>query len=157
MLTRKHLLWVVLIGPALSSSVVSAAPVEFTARIDAASVEGETTLLTMQVTPAATLPVLVTGLTEIKDRNGLPAGVDALVPDLEVKVGGLFTASGVLALEIEIVGGREFELKGQIQVVDTQGRTMQVLGFVIEVPEAARIQGPRGESLTFAELEAARL
>lgn len=150
---RKHLLGLAVLAWVFSWSVGRAAPVEFTARIAAVTPDGETTVLTMQVTPSVSIPVLVTALTEIKDENGLPAGVDALVPDVEVKVEGLFTASGVLALELQLVGGQEFELKGQITAVDPAG-AIQLHGFTVVVPETARIQGPRGEPLSFADLVA---
>ncbi|GAB4254029.1 MAG: hypothetical protein Kow00109_29590 [Acidobacteriota bacterium] len=150
---RKYLLGVAVLAWVVSWSVGRAAPVEFTARIAAVTTEGETTVLSMEVTPAVTIPVLVTALTEIKDQNGLPADAGALVPGVEIKVEGLFTASGVLALELELVGGQEFELKGQITAVDPAG-AIELLGFTVFVPETARIQGPRGEPLSFSDLVA---
>ncbi len=118
------------------------------------------TQLTVQLTPSISIPVRVTEDTEIRDEGDLPVSILDLSPNMALKIKGVFTASGILADQIEIQqNAAQFEIRGSISEVtpDGEGGSIVVSGFSIQVPESAEIRNRDGDPLTFGALAVGQL
>ena len=102
----------------------------------------------------ADLQVLVDESTEIEDEDGDPLSLAEILVGSFVKVEGIFTPEGILAVDIKVGGeAKEFEVKGQIANIDTDNRKISVANIVILVPAEAEIKDASGAPLLFADLE----
>ncbi|HSR51731.1 MAG TPA: DUF5666 domain-containing protein [Acidobacteriota bacterium] len=151
--------WIIaLLLAAAATAWTAAAPsqVEFSAtlvRIDSDPTLGDT--LIMGVTPEAELAVRVTPSTEIRDLQNLPIGVGALETGSVLKIEGIFTDVGILAQEVKVTDDEtQFELRGLIESVDAQARTVSLLGFTLEVSPSAQIRDRAGNPIPFDDLQA---
>ena len=105
----------------------------------------------MAITPEVRLAVLISDQTEIHDPDSGPLGPAALEVGQSIKVEGIFTDLGLLALEIELSSdGDGFNLKGPIQSIGNG--QIEVLGLLVIVPPEAEISDIDGP-LAFGELE----
>lgn len=136
---------------------IRAAPsqVEFSATlvdIDSDPTLGDT--LIMGVTPESELAVRVTGATEIRDLQNLPIGVEGLDIGSVLKIEGIFTNVGILAQEVKVTDDdKEFELRGLIEAINSQARTLSLLGFTVSVSPGAEIRDRAGSRIPFEDLQ----
>ena len=129
--------------------------IEFVAEITAIDTSGEFTVLTVAITPEVRLDVLISDQTEIHDPDSGPLAPAALEVGQSIKVEGIFTDLGLLALEIELSSdGDGFTLKGPIQSIG-EGQ-IEVQGLQVIVPPEAEISDIHGP-LAFGELEVGQL
>ncbi len=160
---RRLLLGGFLLAFAAMATVVFPATtqVEFVATLQGISTGPDgVTELTVQLTPSISVPVRVTEDTEIRDDGDLAVSVLDLSPNMTLKIKGVFTASGILAHEIEVQqNAAEFEIRGLISEVTPggDGGSIVVSGFPIQVPETAEIRGRDGSDLSFADLAVGQL
>ncbi|MDA2938242.1 DUF5666 domain-containing protein [Acidobacteria bacterium AH-259-A15] len=133
--------------------------IEFVAEVVSVTAgDGDVVLLEMSLTPEFTITVRVTGETEIRDENEDPISVADLIVGMFLKVKGVFTSEGILALEIEVTDEEyEFEFKGKIESVDTTNQTISISGYVILVPKEAEIKDGEGHLLEFIDLVVGQL
>ena len=117
--------------------------IEFVAEITAIDTSGEFTVLTVAITPEVSLGVLISDQTEIYDANSGQLDPSALAVGQSIKVAGIFTDLGLLALEIELSSdGDGFNLNGPIQSI--ADRQIEVLGLRVVVPPEAEISDAHG-------------
>jgi hypothetical protein len=132
----------------------AASQVEFVAAIKSIDIEGtEAATIIMTLTPTFDLTVAVTGMTEIRGEGD----IELTIPDLEagmiLKVEGIFMEGGILAKEIQVFEGvAEFEVKGEIEAIDTAASTITVAGIIIKVDAETEIRGAFGP-ITLADLQ----
>jgi hypothetical protein len=137
----------------VSITLLSAAPIEFTAAVGSVEKDGDSVKLYLSLTDSFTSPVWITDQTEIRDKEGEPLGIDDLEVGMVVAVEGRPTELGVVALEIRIVENlNDFELKGEIQSIDSGARLLVLMGFTVHVHEEAEIKGTQGRSLELEDL-----
>lgn len=133
-----------------------AAPLEFYAVVqEKVEVDAASTDLIVQLTPDFTLAVRVTSLTGIKDRDGMPIGLDEIQPGDLIAVEAIHTESGLLALEVQKQDqGSEFELKGILESVDpgADPPTIQLLGLTVVIGPETRIWDHTRQILTLDAL-----
>jgi len=132
------------------------AEIEFFAELEAVSGNGSAGFvdLTMILTSSFTMNVRATNATEIKDDNGLDIPLGDLVNYVgaTLKIEGYFTASGILAQEIEVnEDTQHFEIKGVIEEISDPQITL--LGMPVTVADSAQIKHVDGTPLTFGDLE----
>ncbi len=142
----------------LPGSFLAASQLEFSAVLQSVEKEGSSvTLLTMRLTPSASLPVRATNATEFRDINGLPITVDDLMPGMLLEIEALFTDQGILAREVQVSDDEnDFQVRGRIQSVTPQGNdAVRILVglFDILVPFSAEIFDSNGRTLTIDDLE----
>ncbi|RPJ81723.1 MAG: hypothetical protein EHM18_16560, partial [Acidobacteria bacterium] len=114
--------------------------VEFVATVAAIdATDSRSGVLAMQLTPTYALSVRATSRTEIRDASDFPLTFSDIKNGMKLKVEGMFTEEGILARELEITQGtHEVELKGVLEAVNPQARTITVAGMVI--PLAAQLE-----------------
>ncbi len=129
------------------------AQIEFTGELEGFDPSADPPLVQVRLTPGLSVPLQVSEATEIRNEEGVEIGLDGLELGQLLRVRGLFAPTGILALEIEVVGDvAEFELRGVIEAIG-EGRRIEVVGLAILVPESAEIKDQFGNLLTFAELD----
>jgi len=136
--------------------VVYAAPSEVELIGEVASVEtvGESTELMVALRGDVAFKVIVTDQTEIRDEDDDPLNAVDLKVGMTVKVKGTFTGDSILADEITVSEDKNsVEVKGPIQSVDLEARTITLLGFTFSVPEEAEVKDSEGNPLDLSELE----
>jgi hypothetical protein len=147
----KRVVFLVVFLLAVGHGFSAPSQVEFVAKVKAIEPESdEVANLTMQLTPTFDMNVRVTEMTEIRGEGDVELSVNDLEPGMLLKIEGIFTDATILAKEIQVFEGvSDFEVKGVVTAVDTAGKTITVLGLVIEVTDETEIRGVE----SFADLK----
>ncbi|RPJ51681.1 MAG: hypothetical protein EHM23_33800 [Acidobacteria bacterium] len=128
--------------------------VEFVATVAAINATDSLSgLLSMQLTPTYAISVRATSRTEIRDENDFPLAFSALKTGMKLKIEGMFTEEGILAREIGVTqGSHEIEVRGTLEAVNLQTRTVTVAGLVIPLAAQLEIRSEDGLWLDLAGL-----
>ncbi|RPJ59924.1 MAG: hypothetical protein EHM23_12295 [Acidobacteria bacterium] len=121
----------------------AASQVEFVAKVKAIETESdEVGTLTMQLTSTFDMKVRVTEMTEIRGEGDAELSIKNLETGMLLKIEGIFTDAMILAKEIQVFEGvSAFEVKGEIEKVDTAAKTITLLGLVINVTDDTELNG----------------
>ena len=139
----------------LGTTTSVAAPFEFFATVTGNTGDS----LELEITPAVTINVLVTGLTEIKDNDGMPIPIADIPGDSKatVAVEAFHTGSEFVALEVQLQSSlSEFELRGKVleaDIKDGEG-TIILNGLLVQVQEGVtEIKDENGTHLSLSDLK----
>jgi len=148
----KRIVFLVLFLLTVGYGFSAASQVEFVAKVKAIEAESdEVANLTMQLTPTFDMKVRVTEMTEIRGEGDAELSVADLKTGMLLKIEGIFTDAMILAKEIQVFEGvAAFEVKGEIEKVDTTAKTITVLGLVIKWTDETNLKGVEA----FADLKA---
>ncbi|RPJ80419.1 MAG: hypothetical protein EHM18_18555 [Acidobacteria bacterium] len=129
----------------------AASQVEFVAKVKAIEVESdEVANLTMQLTSTFDMKVRVTEMTEIRAEGDAELTAEDLKVGMLLKIEGIFTDATILAKEIQVFEGvSAFEIKAEIEAIDTAAKTITVMGLLIKVTDETSIKGVE----SFADLQ----
>jgi hypothetical protein len=141
----------------ISTPTLVAAPFEFFAEVANDPGDSLPSTLELKITPAVSINVLVTGLTEIKEMNGAPSNIGSISQYDLVAVEAFYSGSQFVALEIQRQSSlSEFELRGWVSAVDIDdgGESITLNGLLVQVEEGvAEIKDEDGTHLSLSELK----
>ncbi len=128
--------------------------VEFTAKLvrvdDSTSSQPS---LVVRLTEDREIPVRVSPTTQVRNENGMSAGLRALRAGDRLKIEGVFTDTGLLAVEVEVEDdGLGFELEGEIEGIDDSRRGVVIGGVTFEASGEVEIRGENDQLLPFSSL-----
>ncbi len=146
---RFAFLAVVLMTVGYGFSAVS--QVEFVAKVKAIEVESdEVANLDMQLTSTFVMKVRVTEMTEIRAEGDAELSAQDLKVGMLLRIEGIFTDATILAKEIQVFEGvSAFEVKAEIEKIDTTAKTITVLGLLIKYTDETDLKGAK----SFADLK----
>ena len=119
---------------------------------DLASIEGVVTQVTSETEFSVNGQPVITNASTVYE-DGVAAD---LMVGVRVEVEGEFDAQGTLiATEIEFETDEEdsrIELEGTVEAVDATNQTLQLLGVIVQVDNATRLEGDDDQALEFANI-----
>ncbi len=149
-----HLLMMLLFSSAVFAQTEKT-QVEFVAMVAAVTaLDSQSGTISMQLTPTYAISVTATSKTEIRDANDFPLSFSDVKTGMKLKIQGMFTEDGILAREIQVTeGAHAVEVRGDLEAVNAQGRTVKVNGLVVPLAGELEIRTEDGTWLDLGGLK----